>query len=382
MLFIALAGLLLASSCVKEDVPYQNKEQKSIIGFDSPTVVSGVSTKAEVYGEITGTYSYGTTAIYKYPREEKFKIYAVEHVGDFTTWSTATPTKFDGSSLSHDTFIDGWAPTYTDAAGVEHYYYWDNTKKMSFAALSPADLENNEIISSYGDDGHTIVNYVMPVDLTKHYDLMYSNRIVNQTASNMIEDASQYYGIPVEFNHALSSIHFSLKNETAAEVILTKLTLSNIKSKGTFKENLGSANPAGWSDLSEPVSVIPFQGTAIFPPVARYVTDIILSEDPIQSEDKSYYVLAIPQGLGTGEGCVQLHVEYTVNGSVSSTTVNLSDYYTSPASGSGVQIKEWEKGNRYTYRLVYTQGSALKDIIAFAPTTTDWNPVDAIVIPL
>ena len=382
MLFIALAGLLLASSCVKEDVPYQNKEQKSIIGFDSPTVVSGVSTKANVYGEITGTYSYGTTAQYKYPREQNFKIYAVEHVGDFTAWSAATPTEFDETSLSHDPSIDGWAPTYIDAAGVEHYYYWDKTKKMSFAALSPADLENGGISASYGDDGHTIGNYVMPEDLTKHYDLMYSNRIVNQTSANMIEDASQYYGIPLEFNHALSSIHFSLKNETIAKVILTKITLLNIKSRGTFKENLGSADPAGWSDVSVPVNVTPFEGTAEFPVTARYVTDIIKTEVPIDPNDKSNYVLAIPQELGTGVGCVQLHVEYTVNGSASSTTVNLSDYYTSPVSGTGVQIKEWEKGNRYTYRLVYTEGSALKDIIAFAPTTVDWNPIDVIVIPL
>lgn len=383
LILAAVAGLTLAG-CVKDDVQSLNAEKKAIIGFDSPTVTSNVATKAANKGEITGTYKYpnNPTAEYTYPNNEKFIIYAVEHTGNFVSWSDSEETVFSGDPISHIDAIDGWAPLYTGTDGNLSYYFWDNTKKMSFAAISPEDVAN---IAEYGDNGHTITNFTIPEDLKERYDLMYTELLTNQTSSNMVENASQYYGVPLNFKHALASIHFSLKNETNAKLVLTKLTLKGVKHTATFNENLQTTKVPSWDNHSNEKVIVPFDGAVEFPITAQYITTILSSKDIDESitDKNSYnsYVLTIPQELDNN---VTLTIEYEINDTPATPkTIVLSDYSSvNQTNKVETQITSWEMGNRYTYRLVYTAGSALKDIIAFSPGVTSWNPIDAIVVPL
>lgn len=382
LVLAAVAGLTLAG-CVKDDVQSLNAEQKAIIGFDSPTVTSNVATKAVVTGEITGTYKYehNPTAEYTYPKDENFIIYAVEHTGNFVSWADSKVCGFNGDVISRIPAIDGWAPLQEDGKGGYTYYFWDNTKKMSFAAISPSDVEK---IATYDDNGHTITNFTIPEALDDRYDLMYTELLTNQTSANMVEDASKYYGVPLTFKHALASIHFSLKNETDAELVLKKLTLNGVKHTATFKENLGTSDEPSWEDHTNKQDIVPFSGTVKFPITAQYITTILNSVDEndnvTDKNSKNHYVLTIPQELGD----VTLTIEYTINGTPATPkTIYLSDYSSvNQTTHVSTPITSWEMGNRYTYRLVYTAGSALKDIIAFSPGVTSWNPIDAIVVPL
>ena len=233
-MLVALAGMVLAS-CVKDEVNIpQAKDVK--IGFASPVLYSNVDTKAVVYGEI-GSHTYdGTTTVYSYPRKENFKIFAVEHEGNLTSWTDATPCEFNGTSISYNPSFDAWVPVKTGGG----YYYWPDNELLSFAAVSPADLELTGVEATYAATGLKIENFAVNADPAEQYDLLYSKRAVNQRASNMLDGADYYSGISIEFQHALTSIHFSLKKDADVTEIVTlkKIELKKAKNTGTFSEIL------------------------------------------------------------------------------------------------------------------------------------------------
>ncbi|MBQ6571525.1 MAG: hypothetical protein IIX31_02470, partial [Alistipes sp.] len=167
----ALAGVALAS-CVTDkeyDVPAQNEKVK--IAFDSPVMYDN-NTRANYHGEI-GEIKSGST-IHTYPKSEDFIVYAVEHEGDFAGWDAATPHALNDRTVTYDPDLDGWADATQD-------HYWP-AGKMSFAASSPADLENAADARTYGAEGLEITNFTVP-EVGSQYDLMFSKRATNKTSS-------------------------------------------------------------------------------------------------------------------------------------------------------------------------------------------------------
>ena len=233
LFLVALAGVGLAS-CVKNEVEAPATKQVKI-GFASPVLYSNVDTKASVYGEI-GSHKYeGTETIYTYPRDEKFQIFAVEHSGNLTTWDAAEPTDFNEAAISYNPSLDAWAPLKDDGG----FYYWPDNMQLSFAAMSPAELDVTGAATSYSSEGLVISNFVVADEPAKQYDLLYSDRSINKTAVDMKDYGAEYYGgIPIMFKHALSSIHFSLQTDATEPVHLLSIQLKNAKNKGTFEENI------------------------------------------------------------------------------------------------------------------------------------------------
>lgn len=385
---VALAG------CVQEDIANPKERAKQKIAFDSPVLYSNVNTRANVYGEIEN-YQYGTNLIYFYPREEKFVIFAVSHDGDFAGWESATEAAFNGDAISYDSSIDGWAPRTADSK----YYYWDKTKKMSFAAMSPADLEQEnwtEQKFSYGPRGLIVTDFEVNNNASNHFDLLYSTRICNQVSTNMGHDASYYSGIPIQFQHALSSIRFSISNKSVEDIVLTGIELNGVKYKGTFTENItedssdysryengenGNVKPV-W-EVAEDVLPAPyeaFRGSIKFPEEAQYVANLVMSaNDP---SNVCNQLLVMPQELTDN---VFLTVHYTVNGSPASKDISLKGQMSGKdnvADVDKIAINAWEMGKRYTYRLFYSPASADKDKIYFAPRTDNWQDVDVIILSL
>lgn len=374
----AIAGVALAG-CVKVEMnSLESKREQNLVTFDSPVTSKSVDTKANVYGEI-GSYTYeGSTGTYTYPKEEQFKIFAVEHSGDLTGWENAVACDFNGQDLSYDINVDSWAPKNNGA-----YYYWPDDKKMSFAALSPADLEdvNSAVVPAYAGTGLTLSDFTIPSDPAKQFDLMFSKRAANRTAANMNHSADAYSGIPLEFQHALTSIHFSIKkdNTVAEDVVLTGIVLHNAKNKGTFNENItegtdpaayvvgdqGNVNPA-WAVVadSKETSYQAFKGKVSFPIEAQYVAALAASDTDEADEDEiSYALLLMPQTLADD---VVLDINYMVGDEVKTKTVQLNTY------PEGSPMTTWKIGYRYTYRLYYSKDSEKHDIISFGPSTSDW----------
>ena len=366
LFLVALAGIALAS-CVKNDVEAPaTKEVK--IGFASPVLYSNVDTKATVYGEI-GSHKYeGTETVYTYPREEKFQIFAVEHSGELTTWDAATPTEFNRAAISYNKSLDAWAPLKADGG----FYYWPDNMNLSFAAMSPAELDIIGAATSYSSIGLTITDFVVADDPAKQYDLLYSDRSINKTAADMKDYGASYYGgIPIMFQHALSSIHFSLKTDATETITLLSIQLKNIKNKGTFKENITNEHKTNFTrnpewtvaDDSAVKSYTSFTGEVDFPLNPQYVS-ALAALDGTEDNDVSHPLLMMPQALGND---VVVEVKYEVGGEEKTRTVQLNQY---PA---GAPITAWAVGTKYTYRLVYSREAQRNDIIYFSPETDVWK---------
>ena len=363
LFLVALAGVALAS-CVKNEVEAPATKQVKI-GFASPVLYSNVDTKASVYGEI-GSHKYeGTETIYTYPREEKFMIFAVEHSGNLTAWDAATPTDFNATAISYNKSLDAWAPLKADGG----FYYWPDNLQLSFAAMSPAELDVTGATTAYSSTGLVITDFVVADDPAEQYDLLYSDRSVNKTAVDMKDYGAEYYGgIPIMFQHALSSIHFSLKTDATETVNLLNIQLKNVKNKGTFKENITNeiafARNAQWTvaENSAVKNYTSFTGEVEFPLNPQYVS-ALAAQDGTDDNDVSHPLLMMPQTLGND---VVVEVKYEVGGEVKTRTVQLNQY---PATNP---ITTWEVGTKYTYRLVYSREAQRNDIIYFSPETDKW----------
>ncbi len=386
LVLMAMAGVALAS-CVNDVADVAQKEQKKVkIAFESPVLYNNAESRANVFGEISSETVDGN---YSYPKAENFVIYAVSHEGDIAGWASAAAAPFNGQAISYDNSVDGWAPK--DATG--DYYYWEAGKKMSFAATSPAELAVDGCVRTYDETGLNITDFAVNANAAAQYDLMFSRRSVNKTSAGMMHGAEYYSGIPIVFQHALSSIRFSLSNTSQAVVKLTSIELDGLKYKGDFTEGITegadltqyergvNVNPA-W-DVDDDLIATPyvaFTGNIQFPIEARYVSSILTDEGSTGTEND---LLLMPQDL-TEESVVT--VNYTVNDKANSKTVCLKGLMSVKNVDTDNEIKTpinaWEIGKRYTYRLFYSDATAKKDRIFFAPSTEGWQDVDVIVVAL
>ena len=388
VLFMALTSVAL-SSCVSD----QMENGAGVAGpvkltFDSPVLMNNSGTRANYYGEV-GSHTYdGSSTVYTYPKEEDFTIFAVQHDGDFAGWSAAQAHEINNTTVKYDQSVDGWAPKNSE----DNYYYWPSGK-MSFAATSPADLELPGVVTrAYGANGLTITGFEVQSKADKHYDLLFSTRTTNKTSADMLQGASYYSGIPIQFQHALSSVRFSIQNTTDADVVLKEIKVYGVKYKGDFAENLNedatayskyvrgeNVNPA-WDvkndTIKEADGYVGFTGSVGFPISAQYVAALAAADtDEADENEESHQLLLMPQEL---TDAARVKVTYTVNGHQHSKVAKFNEW----KDTSDKDVDEWQMGVRYTYRLVYSQGTADKDKIYFSPSTDQWVEHDIVVIEL
>lgn len=408
MLLLTAMTVMTFAGCVKNEVHRLDSENHGPkIVFESPFMYDNV-TKAEVFGELNEA---------KYPQDENFIIFAAQHQGDFKGWPTKELTDplseedglcaFNGKEISYVSTFDAWAPTYLNDESKTEYYYWPQGKKLSFAAMSPSDLGdgNNSALVGYDDTGLTITNYVNP-EPGKQFDLLFAKRTMNHTSSDMIGVAGVYSGIPISFQHALSSIHFSIcKDEFDQDVKLKKITLKGVINKGTFEEKIdeskglsyvidetsGNTVTPSWTVSADTTHYISFDGngkTIDFPLTAQYVSSVVdnMVKDEILSEGDvfSTSLLVIPQEL-TDE--TVLVIEYLINDSPQTKVCKLKDLETITDGGildadKHGTISAWERGYKYSYRIHYSTTSHKKDVIYFSPSVEGWKDVQIIQITL
>lgn len=401
LLSLALAGIAM-TSCVKNEVQVLTNEEKGLkITFDSPVLYDNVSSKATVHGELAEA---------KYPKEESFIIYAAQHTGDFTGWPSGDnladpnstsdgPCHFNGTVISYNSSFDAWVPTYSNGTETD-YYYWPQNKKMSFAAMSPAVL-GGTATASYGANGLTVTNFVNP-EVGEQYDMLFAKRTMNHTAEDMLQTADNYSGIPISFQHALSSIHFSIKKEyVEQQVYLKKIELTNVKNQGDFAENIaedesteyeiGTSVTPLWTVVNDSkVTYTPFDakgyGKIAFPATPMYVSNVVSNIDEDDRKDMiSHSLLVIPQEIGDD---TQLKITYEIEETEKVKSYNLKGLNTLGAADGGItggevgQVNSWEIGHRYVYRIHYSATSEKKDIIYFSPEVDDWEYVQVIQIEL
>ena len=367
-LLAAFAGILLAGCTSDEQTEVATSRTDNPIVFNSPIV--NAQTRA-VPGEqpVNGKYS----------TSEKFRVYAVQHIGDFRGWATGTQLYLKDLEVSYQTNLNGtnagWAPSYP--------VYWPKTEnaKLTFAAYSPS--EASEFHPIYKGDGLSLTDFTPKSNVEEQYDLMYSSRSYNRIAStNELPSetghtTSSYNGVDILFHHALSSINFKAKTAydySNTEIKIQKITINNAYTKADFNENITDgatyASSPEWSNFQTPTDYVVFYGETS--KLTTSATDLLGKP-----------ALLIPQKMDGSDASSNAEIKVTVNytikvgdgeavaqtGVVSFKNGNNGGYFKDGAN----PIEAWEMGKRYTY----TISIGLNNIIYFSPEVDNWEDINA-----
>lgn len=364
LLLLSLAGLAIAS-CTSDENLSENAG-KSRLRFETPLM--STVTKA-VTGEIGGLI---------YPTDEKFDIYGIQYSGDFKGWATSTDVKdfwTGGSDLTFETAAHIGSSTGVNAAwATTNDYFWVNEPyKLAFAAYSPSDAKGDATIA-YDATGFTFTGFEVKDDVAAQYDLMYSDRQFDCTR-NKYENT----GIPLKFNHALSSIVFAAIEEVEKKTyeITGVQLIGSINNKGTFKQNITETAATPYTETSEPkwdncTVVDGIDGKITYTPVIENGLYTVTGANDEFTGGKSA-ILPIPQDV-PADAIVKL--SYTVRTDLAGGNVKVDNYTKDiPLSEfivtgtEGDKIEKWEIGYRYVYLINF--GGSKK--IFFVPTVNEWK---------
>ena len=372
-LLAAFAGILLAGCTSDEQAEVATSRTDNPIVFNSPIV--NAQTRA-VAGEQPGADG-------KYSTSENFRVYAVQHIGNFQGW-TAAETQLYLNNLEviykpsindNGTTKAGWAPSFP--------VFWPKTDnaKLTFAAYSPSDA--NEFNPVYNNTGLSFTGFTPKPTVADQYDLMYSSRSYNRTAStNELTSGtghttSSYDGVDILFHHALSSINFKAKtaaNYSDTEIKIQKITINNAYTKADFSENITNettyASSPAWSNFQTPRNYVVYDSETSA--LSTTVTELLGKP-----------ALLIPQRMDGTDATTAQEIKVTVNytikvgdgeavaqtGVVSFKNGNNGNYFTDGTNA----IEAWERGKRYTY----TISIGLNNIIYFSPEVDNWENINA-----
>ena len=352
-IFAAIILLLLPASCLKVELP----ATEECIGdreIRVSTPVVAPSTKA-VGGEIGINYDIN----------ECFGVYGLYYQsGSFTSWKTVasgdadypdgSSIYIDGAEFLYDAMIDDTSAS-TDPNGgsgawsANPSYYWPKYGKLAFAAWSPYRAKNDCTLS-YANDGFHFSDFTTSYDGSSHYDLMYSDRVVDQTAS--VGTSAVYDGIDLQFHHILSSVKFLSKAGSASTKIrVSKIVVYDIVRKADF-------NMPSWT-ITPKSSTDPGYDTYYYTednPLVVYLDDTITEENVLSTSiyKETGFVLPIPQGINSAKFKVYYSVQLGAADPVPtvSSPINLGGQTISSGEGAGTALNEWKKSTRYTYSLV------------------------------
>ena len=372
-LFLAALASIALVGCTSDDHLAGNQPGKKI-SFDAP-MMSNAATKApEVTGELESTL---------FPVAESFAIFGIQYKGIFNGWETSEDVRdfwtnekaFTSVVASHSGSSTGTSAAWAPAGD----YYWVNSPyELAFAAYSPSsvltDKDAEEI--TYGASGMTIKNFKVQDNVANQYDLMYSNRIYACT-----RDKYENTGIPLKFNHALSSIVFAAIEEVEKKSYeITGVSLKGeINNKGTFNARITETAATTDAPYSETKEVPEWTNLSIADGTTSvtYTPGINGGSYNVTGVTDEFTggttaILAIPQDT-PDDAIVTLN--YTVKTEMPNGTskvdnytkdINLSDFIIVGTEGD--KIEKWEPGYRYIYTINF--GGSKK--IFFVPEINQW----------
>lgn len=351
----AIAGMALVG-CTKNELAQSMAEQQEIT-FADPVAhtVTKVNLVPATYPTETGFSvfadyhkdSYATAKV----DAANFKSYMRGTEGVPVTYSTIS---FNFNSQAYDKY---WAPSTA--------YYWPKDGYLTFSAYSPTTAKDHAVINYNITNGITITDYVVKTDLSNQYDLMLSNRIIDQQSTSMGVNVgtTTYDGVQVAFTHVLSAVKFKVNtdiNYTGYTITLNSLTVKNAYTKGTltqFADINTDAVGNVWGTTQNTIGNYSVTST-----------DAVLSTTATAfSAETDADLILLPQKLThSPTEKVVATIVYTVTSSDSGAT---PIQYTkdlvldNTVDGTGV----WAAGSRYIYNITIGM-----DKIVFAPIVTGW----------
>ncbi len=348
-----MAGAALAG-CVKNEPIAKDDGSPERIAFEAPVV--SIPTKATEIAD-------------NYPADKDFSVFALYHEGDFSSFA-AGKVYMNDVKCEKPTDQNYWAPSDKD-------YYWPKNPndKLTFAAYAPSS-----VAAAWNAQGFTFTDFTVADTPADQIDLLYSDRVYNQTKSSMVTN-DPYNGVTIPFKHALSSIVFTAKTEaeyTDYTFKITEITVNKVINKGTFKQNLkedntgyidGKTGPE-WEVGTEVKDYVVFSGEKTLTTTAQYFNAQTTATDGKRNSD----LILIPQSLKDGDGetdrKVTVTVKYTKEQTSGTSTIT-EDVVSTFQLATGTEANKlfnWEMNKRYTYNI-----SIGLNKITFNPTVTGYE---------
>ncbi|MBQ7811694.1 MAG: fimbrillin family protein [Bacteroidales bacterium] len=391
LILAAMASAALVS-CVKNE-PAPSVTDRQEITFAPPVV--GVTTKVDI--ELPTVY----------PNTETFGVFA-RYYTDKYTLHNAGAVYMDNVEVSPTTNNDitAWA--------ADGYYWPKNNGTLTFAAYSPYSIYQGTDGTSvtHTENGIQISNYTVKAEAAD-VDVLFSERAYDKSASSEDDDAEDatdsYYGVDIQFQHALAAIAFKAKahddlvpGSTGVNYTfkITKIELLNVNSVGTFNQGLIEAadnadnadNPStpvatnsDWNS-STPITYVAYENTddglLVGWNSAESKNTGIVSTITEATGKKYANLILLPQtlfhkGENGPEGTeVKVKVTYNFKHSKMSTDAEFIKDNTAEASlvlDQTNKTDNWLRGKRYVYTLTLSL-----DKIELEPVMEDWVDFDSV----
>ena len=353
--FIWLAALALFS-CGK--LPEEGAADQIPLAFQA--TAGDLESKAIQTNKAMGT---------AYDTHESFVVYAA--YSDNSPFDPASCTDFwDHTGLvtgSYDSDFHAWVPHNASAPSL--VYYWPLAGYLTFQAYSPAGATGITVTHDWADGFN--FDFTVPA-AGSQYDLLYSARVEScRRADYTVTDGNGYdddpdtpsyiyNGVDLAFNHALSLIEVQVSSSLGANAstkfYVQKIELRNAYNKGTFTQSTSDQTTGTWTVNTSAKVVYSVLNKEPDWQVVPGNEESPISVNPAQT------LMLLPQTLDRDAG------------SALNTTTDAYLYVTYKEGATGAtqtaQIPltdPWVRGNKYTYRLVFSS------FIEFTAIITKWD---------
>ncbi len=349
-LLAAMSFAALVSCTKNEPAPSVSEQQE--ITFASP--IMSPATKA------------ATEIADNFPTTKDFAVFAHYYESGYTTLA-------EGIQYMNNVQVEyGNTPGKHGSWGSNPAYYWPKGGSLTFAAYAPYMTTG----ATYEATGIHFSDYKIADSAENQVDLLFSERAYDQTSENQIDEHPYYYGVQINFLHALSSIKFKVAMDPTLaastleyEFVVTKIDVLNAYSQGDFNQNLTDGNnnetpdaaSGDWTDYQTETDYVAYND-----PTGISLTDNNVKETV--TGDNATNLILLPQKMKhVSAKDVKVRVTYEMRHKY----MDEEEYITTVSEvslNSSDSVKEWLRGKRY----VYTLTLGLEEI-RFAPKVEAWE---------
>lgn len=315
MFCVALASLVLATSCSQDDLQTAKFSQNPI-NLNAGLGGQPISTFAAAKGKAVKSRAVETTIT----NLGSFTMNAFQD-GETNYMKDVKYTSTDGSVWNTD-------------AGT---FYWPVEGNLHFYAYAP-EQPGQAGTFKLDKDAQTLTDFVPNTAAADQKDFVYAKSTGNNKANGTT-------GIDIDFQHALSEVTIAAKNEnTAYTVDVTGVKIGNVIKKGTFTFPSTSDAAASWTLSSDVSDVTDYTTT--------WTTPVTLGSDVSTLDATNVPFMILPQQLSkatkaSDKAYIAVKVKITLQGGYI-----LKDDWVYV----GIDTN-WEMGKRYAYTLDFTSGA-------------------------
>ena len=315
MFCVALASLVLATSCSQDDLQ-TTKFSRNAINLNAELGGQPISSYSAAKGKTVKSRAVETTIT----NLGSFTMNAFQN-GETNYMKDVKYTSTDGSVWNNN-------------VGT---FYWPVEGDLHFYAYAP-EQPGQAGTFKLDKDAQTLTNFVPNTAAADQKDFVYAKSTGNNKANGTT-------GIDIDFQHALSEVTIAAKNEnTTYTVDVTGVKIGNVIKKGTFTFPSTSDAAATWTLSSDASDITAYTTT--------WTTPVTLGSDVSTLDAANVPFMILPQQLSKAtkaseKAYIAVKVKITLQGGY----IQKNDWVY-----VGIDTN-WEMGKRYAYTLDFTSGA-------------------------